>query len=68
MHGPNVQNFKEIYQFLNDEKISFNIKNLRQAIKLIQNKKTTNINTKLKLKLISSKILSKTTSELLKYV
>ena len=68
LHGPNVQNFKEIYQFLNEEKISFNIKNLRQAIKLIQNTKTTNINTKLKLKLISSKILSKTTSELLKYV
>ena len=44
LHGPNVFNFTEIYQFLNNQKISKKIKNLNQAIntldKLFTSKKT----------------------------
>jgi 3-deoxy-D-manno-octulosonic-acid transferase len=42
IHGPNVGNFKEIYQFLEKNKISYKIKNLKQltstASKLLKNK------------------------------
>ena len=68
IHGPNIQNFKEIYQFLHKEKISYEFKNFNQAIKLIKSKNSVNINTKIKLKKISSKILTSTKSELTKYV
>ena len=68
LHGPNVQNFKEIYAFLSKEKISYQFRNLNQALKLVKNKKSVNINTKLKLKSISSKILNNTKLELMKYV
>ena len=36
IHGPNVGNFKEIYKFLNNEKISFKFNNLNQAIRLVK--------------------------------
>ena len=68
IHGPNIQNFTEIYKFLNKEKISFKFNNLNQAIKLIKNKNSINQNTKLKLNKISTKILAKTKSVLLMYV
>ena len=68
IHGPNVGNFKEIYKFLNNEKISFKFDNLKQAIRLMKNKNLINQNTNIKLKKISNKILAKTKFELLNYV
>ena len=68
MHGPNIENFREIYKFLGNEKISFKINNLNQAVKLIKRQKSNITNTKIKLNKISSKILVKTKSKILKYV
>ena len=50
IHGPNVGNFKEIYKFLNNEKISFKYNNLNQAIRLGKNKNLINQNVNIKLK------------------
>ena len=68
IHGPNIQNFKEIYDFLKKEKISFQFNNYRQAIHIIKSKNSINQNTKIKLKNISSKIITNTKIELSKYV
>ena len=68
MHGPNIENFREIYKFLGNEKISFKINNLNQIKKLIKRQKSNITNTKIKLNKISSKILVKTKSKILKYV
>ena len=68
IHGPNIGNFKEIYKFLNNEKISFKFHSMKQALNLIKNKNSINRNTKAKLTKISSKILAQTKHELLKYV
>jgi len=68
IHGPSIYNFTEIYKFLSKEKMSFQFKNLNQAIKLVKNTNLNNRNTKTKLRLISQKILNKTKIELFKYV
>ena len=36
LHGPHVSNFKEIYSFLNSQKISKQVKNLNQTKKLLE--------------------------------
>ena len=73
LHGPNISNFKEIYNFLKKNKISCKISNQAQLIKILlslfkknknQKKKQKNIN------LIGKNILQKTYKEinpLLKY-
>ena len=48
--------------------MSFQFKNLNQAIKLVKNRNLNNRNTKTKLSAISQKILNKTKIELFKYV
>ena len=68
IHGPHIQNFTEIYDFLGKEKISFQFKSFKQALNLIKNKNSVNLNTKIKLKKISSIILTNTKLELLKHV
>ena len=68
IHGPSVYNFTEIYKFLSKEKISFKFNTLKQAINLVKNKNSVNYNTKIKLSIISNKILNKTKVELSKYV
>ena len=68
IHGPNIGNFKEVYKFLSQEKISFKFNNMKQAINLIKNKNSVSQNAKLKLNKISRKILTKTKMELFKYV
>ncbi len=68
IHGPYIHNFTEIYEFLSKEKISFRFNNLSQAKKLIKSKNLVNLNTRNKLKKISSKILKSTKLTLLKYV
>ena len=61
LHGPNVSNFREIYQFLNQNKISFKINKSkimsRTLIKLLSNKKSSN-KIKNKINLIGKKILN----------
>ncbi len=67
LHGPNVSNFDEIYQFLNKHKISKKIQNLNQASntleKLLRYKKTKK-NIKIKINLIGQKILKKNMYEI----
>ncbi len=71
IHGPHVQNFTEIYNFLNKENISFEFKNINKAKKLIKSKinnKLKNKKIKNKLKKIGLSILSNTKNEILNYV
>jgi 3-deoxy-D-manno-octulosonic-acid transferase len=67
LHGPNVFNFTEIYQFLNNQKISKKIKNLNQAVnildKLFTSKKSQK-NIKNRINKIGKKILKKSIYEI----
>jgi 3-deoxy-D-manno-octulosonic-acid transferase len=67
LHGPNVFNFTEIYQFLNKQKISKKINNLNQAVntldKLFSSKKSQK-NIKNKINKIGQKILKKNIHEI----
>jgi 3-deoxy-D-manno-octulosonic-acid transferase len=67
LHGPNVSNFKEIYKFLNNQKISNKVMNLNQTInilnKLFDSKKSQK-NIKDKIKKIGQKILKKNIDEI----
>jgi 3-deoxy-D-manno-octulosonic-acid transferase len=61
IHGPNVQNFREIYNFLNKLKISHKIineKNLALKLAELFKKKNRSSNKYLKLKSIGRKILT----------
>jgi len=61
IHGPNVQNFKEIYNFLNKLKISHKVTNEKNlTLKLVElfKKKNRSSNKHLKLKSIGRKILT----------
>ena len=66
IHGPNVSNFTEIYEFLDRKKISIKVKNERQLYskiyKLIGRKKSVNI--KDKINFIGLKILNKNLMEI----
>ena len=70
-HGPNIQNFKEVYKLLNSLNISESIKNKTQLIKKINTnlkkpfKKNKN---KKKLETIGKKILDKTFVEINKFL
>jgi 3-deoxy-D-manno-octulosonic-acid transferase len=62
LHGPNVTNFIEIYNFLNKQKISKKIQNINQAtniLKRLLKYKTTKKNMKNKINAIGQKILKK---------
>ena len=67
LHGPNVNNFKEIYEFLYKQKISKKISNLNQITKalskLLSSKKSQK-NVKSKINLIGKKILKKNFHEI----
>jgi len=67
LHGPNVFNFTEIYQFLNNQKISKKIQNLNQAVntldRLFASKKSQK-NIKNKINRIGKKILKKNIYEI----
>ena len=68
LHGPSVENFKEIYEFLKKNKISTEIKNHNLAIKKLDKllvKKNNSKNIKRKLKIIGKKILQKTYKEII---
>jgi len=66
LHGPNVANFKEIYNFLKKNKISLMINNQNQMIEKLTNMFKRNKNQKKiqkKINLIGKKILEKTYNE-----
>ena len=65
LHGPNIENFKEIYSYLNKIKISSKIISTSQAIKKLDRLflKESNSKKKFKLNVIGKKILQKTLKE-----
>ncbi len=68
LHGPNVENFREIYQFLRKNKISSEVKNLNIAVKILGKlllKKNNSKNIQRKLKNIGNKILKNTYKEII---
>src|SRR6056300_1151096 len=67
LHGPNVYNFSEIYDFLKRQKISKKIRNINQATNILSklfNSKKTQKNTKDKINKIGQKILKKNIDEI----
>tara|TARA_S200000501_G_scaffold378234_1_gene439866 strand:+ start:1522 stop:2775 length:1254 start_codon:yes stop_codon:yes gene_type:complete len=71
LYGPNVQNFKEIYKFLNNNNLAFKFNNKNQLIDMLNlflNKKTKKINNLYKLNRMGSNILKKTLIEIKAYI
>ena len=67
MHGPNIDNFKEIYQFLKKIKVSNKIlsqNDLVNCLKKLLSKKNDNKKIQNKIKIIGQKILDKTYKEI----
>jgi len=67
LHGPYVSNFKEIYKFLNEHKISKKVMYLNQATNILHklfNSKKSQKNIKNKLNKIGQKILKKNIDEI----
>jgi 3-deoxy-D-manno-octulosonic-acid transferase len=67
LHGPNVSNFKEIYEFLYNQKISKKVINLNQTINVLHelfNSKKSQKNIKNKINKIGQKILKKNVDEI----
>ena len=67
LHGPNIENFKEIYEYLNKIKISSKINSVTQATRRLNklfSKKNNSKNMLLKLDLIGKEILNKTYKEI----
>ena len=67
LHGPNVSNFKEIYEFLYNQKISKKVINLNQTINVLHelfNSKKSQKNIKDKINKIGQKILKKNIDEI----
>jgi len=69
-HGPKVSNFTEIYEFLNQKKIAFKIKNTRSLYKALSKsfKKKVNKKSKNKLNRISKTILKNNIKEIEKII
>ena len=71
LHGPNVDNFKEVYNYLGKLNVSFKIQNSLQLFKrlnqLLSKKNNSNV-VKLKLKKVGDKILNNTYMEINKHL
>ena len=69
-HGPHVHNFTEIYNFLNKENISFEVKSENELIYQLENKISANqsINIKEEIIKIGDEILSSTIKKLDEYI
>jgi len=67
IHGPNVNNFKEIYQFFKKKKISYKIKNLEQ-LNNTANKLLKLNNKKINLDKLGKSILIKSLTEIKKFL
>ena len=70
LYGPNVHNFKEIYQFLDKEKISYKTRTAKEIFLRIKKlmKRKTNKNLKSRINYIGNKILIECLKELNKYL
>ena len=66
LHGPNVDNFKDVYKYLNKLKISSKVNSPRKCANSIIFKK--NMKNVKKMKYLSSTILKKTLNELNKSI
>ena len=67
LHGPNIDNFEEIYDFLKKNKISSEVKNHKEAFNKLNKffeKKSYSVKVKKKLSFIGKKILQKTYQEI----
>ena len=67
LHGPNIQNFTEVYRLLNKENLSFKFYNTNQLAKSVDQSLNINMNFSkkiAKLKKIGSKILHHTSTEI----
>ena len=67
LHGPNISNFSEIYQFLNKQKVSKKITNINQMTNILDelfSSQKTQKNIKNKINAIGQKILKKNMQEI----
>ena len=67
LHGPNISNFSEIYEFLNKLKVSKKITNINNFVKILDklfSKRKVRINIKNKIKKIGLKILNQNMKEI----
>lgn len=67
LHGPNVKNFEEIYDFLKKNNMSIKINNQKRMVQSLRKlflKKSNSRKTQIKLKLIGQKILKDTYKEI----
>ena len=65
LHGPNVSNFKEIYEFLNQKKVSkININQITRILEKSFSAKKNKINIKGKIKKIGEEILKNSKKEI----
>jgi 3-deoxy-D-manno-octulosonic-acid transferase len=64
LHGPNVQNFKEVYELLKKRKISYKVKNSKEIVNVTKKLLTLKKQTKIDLKSIGDSILRKSVLEL----
>ncbi len=70
IYGPNISNFKEVYEMLNFLKIAKKIKSIKEMKKIVLKKINYNQNNKVKnkLKIIGDKILAKNLFEIKKFI
>ena len=70
IYGPNISNFKEVYEMLNFLKIAKKIKSIKEMKKIVLKKINYNQNNKVKnkLKIIGDKILTKNLLEIKKFI
>lgn len=71
IHGPNVNNFRDVYKLFSKKKISYKVSSLNgliKTIKFLEIKSKNNKNKYLKIKLIGDKILIKTKDEINKFL
>ena len=71
LHGPNVSNFDEIYNYLNSQKISFKVeknKGMFEILNKLLSSKNDQVNIKSKINLRGKKILQQNIKEINKYL
>tara|TARA_S200000501_G_scaffold378452_1_gene441128 strand:+ start:1542 stop:2786 length:1245 start_codon:yes stop_codon:yes gene_type:complete len=67
LHGPNISNFDEIYNFLNSQKISFKVQKQQQMIKILNrllSTKNNQKNVRNKINLMGKKVLKHSLKEI----
>ena len=64
IHGPNIENFKEVYKLFQSKKISYKASGLFKLTKLVDKLIENSKNKNIKIKRIGDNILNKTTNEI----